>query len=323
MKSLVLKAQGAIPVMEIEDRPMPELRPGTSLVRIHAATANPLSRMIRAGDVPVAVPPLVISNDGAGVIEQSDVFPKGAHVAIYGGGELGITEDGLQQEFIVVENRRLIDVEGALTLDQAAALPINYVTAWQALTRTGNVQPGQYVLIAGATGSVGRALMQCAEAMEARPIALVSSKAKAELACSAGMTRVISLEEGTLPEAIQTLTGGEGIDLAIDPVGGPRVGALLAALNPRGTLVSLGFVAGTTGSFDLPDLVVHEKRVQGYDAWLETDEAVREAATQLISHAKLGRIQPVIDSHFALEDHEQAYERLASGAASGAILLHP
>lgn len=323
VKALVLQAQGANPAMAVEDRPMPLVRPDTSLVRIHAATANPLSQMIRAGDVPMARPPLVLSNDGAGVVEESEVFEKGAHVAIYGGGELGITEDGLQQEFVVVENRRLIDVGGALTLDQASALPINYITAWQALTRAGGLQSGQYVLISGATGSVGRALMQCAEAMGAQPIALVSSDAKAKLAREAGMSQVISLEAGPLPEAIAELTGGQGVDLAVDPVGGPRLAGLLSALNPLGTLVSLGFIAGTTGTFDLPDLVVHEKRIRGYDAWLETDEAVSETVNHLIKHAKLGRIRPEIDSHFALEDHADAYARLTSGAASGAILLHP
>lgn len=92
----------------------------------------------------------MLSNDGSGIVEQSEQFNRGTRVAIFGGGQLGITEDGLQQQLVLVENKRIIQLAPDFTLDEGAALPINYVTAHQAMTRVGRVQPGQVVLISGA-----------------------------------------------------------------------------------------------------------------------------------------------------------------------------
>lgn len=95
MKALVAKQFGAQPVLQIEERSTPQIKPGFSLVKMHAATVNPLSNQIRMGGVPAAKAPLVLSNDGSGVIVESEHFKAGTAVAIYGGGALGITEDVL------------------------------------------------------------------------------------------------------------------------------------------------------------------------------------------------------------------------------------
>lgn len=322
MKALVLVEQGVKPRFLIEERDIEEIKPGFARVKVHAATVNPLSNLIRTGAYEGFPLPLVLSNDGSGIVEQGTRFEKGTPVAIYGGGDLGIKVDGLQQEWIVVEESRLIAVPEGLSLDEAAALPINYVTAYQALMRIGKLEASQYVLVSGASGSVGNALIQTILALGAHPIAIVSTTEKAERARESGATSVIDLSRHSLKEAVLELTNQHGADLAMDTVGGEIAGQLLSAVRPRGAVVSIGFVGGPTSSVDLVDLVVHEKRLLGYDAHLETDADVDAAVGAISSLANTGLLKPRIDSVYPMEEYEAAYKRLESRAAMGTILLH-
>lgn len=323
MKALVATRFGVPAEMTLEDRPMPTLKPGHSLVRIHATTVNPLSSQVRSGIVTAALAPVVLSNDGAGVVEDSARFKRGTPVAVYGGAQLGIREDGLQQQWAVIEDKRLLVLPGNIDLDEGAALPINYVTAYQALTRVGQVKPGQRVLVSGASGALGHALIQTALALGAIPIGIVSSTRKVPYAQRSGATRVIDLASETLKEAVLAATEGQGADLAFDPVGGELLGPLVGALRTRGALVSIGFVGGMSASIDVADLVIEEKRVLGYDAWLETDDEVAAAFIAIRRFIDKGLLRPVIDSRFALIEHAAAYARLASREATGSILLKP
>lgn len=323
MKALVATRFGAPAEMTLEDRPMPTLKSGHSLVKIHAATVNPLSSLVRSGIVAAAMAPVVLSNDGAGVIEDSARFPRGTPVAIYGGAQLGIREDGLQQQWAVIEDKRLFELPDNIDLDEGAALPINYVTAYQALTRAGRVKPGQRVLVSGASGALGHALVQTARALGAVPVGIVSSTRKVPYALRSGAARVIDLSSESLKEGVLAATDGQGADLAFDPVGGELLGQLVRALRPRGALVSIGFVGGMSASIDVADLVIEEKRILGYDAWLETDEDVATAFTAIHGFVAKGLLRPLIDSRYALEDHAAAYARLASREATGSILLKP
>jgi len=323
MKALVATRFGVPAEMTLEDRPMPTLKPGHSLVRIHATTVNPLSSQVRSGIVTAALAPVVLSNDGAGVVEDSARFKRGTPVAVYGGAQLGIREDGLQQQWAVIEDKRLLVLPGNIDLDEGAALPINYVTAYQALTRVGQVKPGQRVLVSGASGALGHALIQTALALGAIPIGIVSSTRKVPYAQRSGATRVIDLASETLKEAVLAATEGQGADLAFDPVGGELLGPLVGALRTRGALVSIGFVGGMSASIDVADLVIEEKRVLGYDAWLETDDEVAAAFIAIRRFIDKGLLRTVIDSRFALIEHAAAYARLASREATGSILLKP
>ncbi|MDR2331211.1 MAG: zinc-binding dehydrogenase, partial [Comamonas sp.] len=271
--------------------------------------------------VETAKAPLVLSNDGSGVVDAGGPYAPGTRVAIYGGGQLGITEDGLQQQWVLVENKRLFPLPDNVDLDTGAALPINFITAYPALTRVGQVQPEQHVLVSGASGSVGQALIQLIAALGALPMAIVSSDEKAERALLAGARVVINQTTQDLQEAVLEATDGRGADLALDPVGGPMLGALLSAVRARGTVISIGFIAGNTASINLVDLVVHEKRLLGYDAWLESDSEVSMAFDVLTKLVASGAVWPVIDSIFSLEQYEAAYERLASRKAAGTILM--
>lgn len=321
MKALVAKKLGPDAHLEIEERTIPAMKRGFTLVKMYAATVNPLSNLIRTGTLPLSKAPLVLSNDGSGVVVESDSFAKGAHVAIYGGGQLGITEDGLQQQWVLVENKRLVELPPDYSLEEAAALPINYVTAFQAMTRVGNVQKGDVVAITGATGSVGHALIQMANTLGAVPVAIISSSAKSEHAKKSGAAHIIDLSTQDLQQALLDITDGRGADIAFDQVGHGILGQLIRSVRPRGTVVSIGFIAGVEDNIDIPDLVIQEKKLLGYDAWMETDDDVANAMKSIQRFVAENKLKPAIDSIYAMHDFHKAYEKLTSRTAKGTVLL--
>lgn len=261
MKAIVTQAFGKPPVSVVEDRLKPVIRDGFSLVRMQAATINQLSRYIREGDVPGSITPLVLGNEGAGTIEQSTRFEPGTRVGIYGGNRLGIKEDGLFQEWVVVENHRLFELPQTLDVEVGATLSVNFLTAWRALTHSVQVHSGQTILVAGATGSVGNAVVQVAAALGLRSIALVTTAAKVDGAKAAGANEVIDLSaEPDVANAVRVLTEGRGADFAFDPVGGDVLGKLVESVAFRGTVVSLGFAGGMSPSFPAYDLIAGEKK---------------------------------------------------------------
>ncbi|WP_409467343.1 quinone oxidoreductase family protein [Streptomyces sp. HC307] len=148
----------------------------------------------------------------------------GTRVAVYGHGGIGVTTDGLYQQWVSVPDHRLLELPATLDWAEGAALTVNHLTAYFALAKTGRLHSGPTVLISGATGSLGRALVQTVKAVGARPIAAVSTPHKAHRAAEEGAEAVIDLSSQDLQTAVADLTGGQGADLAMDPVGGPLPG---------------------------------------------------------------------------------------------------
>jgi len=241
---------------------------------------------------------------------------------VYGGGQLGITEDGMFQEWVVVDNRRIMALPDSITLDEGAALTVNYLTAWHALNRIARVQAGETVLISGSTGSVGHALVQTARVANARVIALVSSDEKARQAREAGAHFVINWQHGNVVEDVMALTEGKRADVAFDPVGGHLFSLLLASLRRRGQLISIGFTGGKEASVNLLDIIGREKSVKGYALHSDTPEQDSEGLEQLMVLAAQGHLRPVIDSIYKPGELEAGYQRLLSRQATGSVILN-
>ncbi|WP_448715259.1 quinone oxidoreductase family protein [Acetobacter indonesiensis] len=307
--------------MAIEERPKLLPRPGYTLIKMHAATVNQLSGQIRRGFFDKAKTPLVLSNDGAGTVEDSDLFESGTRVAFYGGGQLGITEDGLQQEYVSVKNSQVFELPDTISLDEGAALPINYVTAYQALTRVGRIEPGQTVLISGAAGAVGHALIQLSRVLGAKPVAVVSSPLKAEAVRKSGAAAVVDLSTEILSDVLSSLTTGQGADLAFGPAGGTLLRELIKSVRERGQLCRSSFLAALNPAWIWLKSSFMKNAFCGYDAWLETDEAVSYAFSAIRIFIEKGAVRPIIDITWKLEEYEEAYRRLASRQAMGTILI--
>lgn len=320
MNASAIATRDPLPPASTQDQLQVITNPSFSLIKIHVRTLNPLSNLVTPGGLRKSSIPLALCNDASGIVINSEQFTPGTRVAIYGGGQIGIC-DTPHQQLTLVENKRIIAIPPHFTMDEAAALPTNYVTAHQSLTRIGKLMPGQTIVVSGASGALGHALIQTANALGAKAIGTVSSTRKVDVALQSGPTAIVDLSQQNLKKSILQITYGYGAQSAYDTVGGATLGLLLSVVQTRGTLVSIGLKAGKSTSIDIQDVILHEKLIAGYDTWLESDENIIVAIDFINAGIQSGELRPLIDSVFDLEHSGEALDRLASRQATGSILL--
>src|ERR1700723_3194627 len=198
----------------------PAITDGKVLVRITAAGVTPLDHTILSGQFHGVKAPLVLGNEGAGVVETgggSD-FPAGSRVMFF--GRYGAFEDGTYSEWVAVRKEDLCLIPDNVADVRAAGIPVAYLTAQVALTRAG-FQAGKTVLTLAIGGSIGNAVTQLARALGAKhAISSTTSHAKAEHARTLGFDEVIDLSTDKLDEGVYRATQGHGSDIVIDAIGG-------------------------------------------------------------------------------------------------------
>ncbi|MCT4475953.1 zinc-binding dehydrogenase [Peribacillus frigoritolerans] len=321
MKALVVKKYGENAEIVLESRDKPTPNQGEALVRVYAAALNPLDLSVKSGHIPFAKnPPFILGNEGAGVVQYSSKFPEGTKVIIQG-GKLGVSQDGTHQELMVVPENQLVPLPDNFSFEEGAALPVAYLTAYLALTYYGEVKKDEWVALAGATGSVGYAALQLAKALGAKPIAIVSSDEKAKQALTAQPEAIINLSQEGIVKGIARITNGQGINVALDPVGSNGTSLLLQSLAQAGRLVSIGYAAGMETTINLMDLLAKATKILGFSIYAIPEEVTLSALQHIIQLAEEEKIRPVIDSTFSLEQWGQAISRLTSRKAIGKIIF--
>ncbi|MBY0123592.1 NADPH:quinone oxidoreductase family protein [Bacillus sp. S/N-304-OC-R1] len=317
MKALVLKEYGDNPTITVENIDIPVPKQGEALVRIHAAPLYPFAlKMATEGSPFMKELPLVLGNEGAGIVESGTTFPKGSRVMIFG-DNLGRGKDGTYQEYIVVPESYLFRLPDDFSFEEGASFPSSYVTAYLALTRAGKIMGGEWIAVPGAAGSVGYAAIQISKALGAKPIAIVSSTEKAEKIKDATENHVVDLSKENLKDGIARITGDHGADLILDTIGGEMTNQLLLSVAPYGRVVSISFSAGNEANINLINLVIKQATLTGFNLWEYSNEAISESLAQLFKLAKQADIRPTIDSTFLLEEFEDAFERINSRKVVG------
>src|SRR6201981_297725 len=210
--------------------PKPQPVKDRGLVRVTAAGVTPLEYTVLSGGHPRAKAPLVLGNEGVGVIEDAgdSGLARGSRVMFT--GPYGVRENGAWQEWLVVRREHLAFVPDAIDDVVAASLPVAYLTAQITLTLAG-FKPGKTVLAPGIGGSVGNATYQLARAQgAAKVISTAGSAAKAAKARELGFENVIDLTSEGLADGVRRITAGKGVDVAIESVGGAVTGEALSSL---------------------------------------------------------------------------------------------
>jgi NADPH2:quinone reductase len=205
---------------------------------------------------------------------------------------------------------------------QGAALPMNYLTMHFGLTKRGQLREGETVLVHGAAGGVGTAAVQLATALGARVIAVTSTPEKAEVARAAGAHETV-LADG-FRDAVKELTGGKGVDLVVDPVGGDRFTDSLRSLAREGRLLVIGFTAGEIPQVKVNRLLLNNISVVGVGwgaYWTREPSYVQEQWAELLPLLEAGRLDPVLGTTHALEDAASALLELDERRAAGKVLL--
>jgi NADPH2:quinone reductase len=261
------------------------------------------------------IPPFSPGSDFAGVVLESPAgseFAPGARVA-------GCLSFGAAAEQVAVTEDRLYPLPDDLDFVEAAAIPMNYLTAHFALVTRGSLTKGDRVLVLGASGGVGLASIQVAAGLGARVIAVVSSDERAKVALDAGAHHVV-LRDG-FPHRVRELTDGRGVDLVVDVVGGDIRNAL-RSLAPLGRVMAVGFASGEIPTVKVNRLLLSNTDVRGVEsAHLWAAGLSRSAWDQLMTLNREGFIKPVVQQAGSLRDYSVALQKLAERQVIGRIVL--
>ena len=301
--------------------PKPQPAKDSALVRITAAGVTPLDHTILSGGHPRAKAPLVLGNEGAGVIEDpgDSTFAVGSRVMFT--GPYGVRENGAWQEWLLVRPEHLALVPETIDDVVAASLPVAYLTAQITLTLAG-FAPGKTVLAPGIGGSVGNATYQLARAQGAgKVISTAGSAAKAARARELGFENVIDLTTEGLAEGVRRITAGAGVDIVIESIGGSLTGEALSSIGLGGVLITLGYSAGRKTAIDVTDLIWKGARMAGFSLFAQSPLAVATAWREVIPLIVGGSVKPIVERVYPLGEAGEALRHLIEDRPFGKIVL--
>jgi NADPH2:quinone reductase len=290
-------------------------------VRITAAGVTPLDYTILSGNFHIPEVPLVLGNEGAGVVEEGGGadFPAGSRVMFW--GAYGAFEDGTYREWIAVRKEDLCLIPDGVDDISAAGIPVAYLTAQVALTLAG-FRPGKTVLAPAIGGSVGNAVTQLARAQGAKhAISSTTNHAKAEQAKALGFSEVIDTSLEKLSDGVRRVTDGYGVDIVVDGIGGEVLSEALKALAMGGSLTTLGYSASRKTTFDVTDLIVPQASIRGLNMFRQPQATVAEAWKVIVSLLQSGAIKPIIAKTFPLVEAAEALRYLVEGRPFGRVVL--
>ncbi|CAN5806797.1 zinc-binding dehydrogenase [soil metagenome] len=341
MRAAIFHEYGGPEVIRIEEVTTPEPGPGEVLVRVRAAAMNHLDLWVRRGIGIEITMPHIGGSDIAGVVENTGPNAQGVgagtrvvvnpslwcgRCAYCARGEhplcdryriLGEHTNGGFAEFVAVPAANVYPIPETISFEHAAALPISYQTAWRALITRAALQPGEDVLVIGASGGTAMAAVQIAKLAGARVFALTKGAENVARIRALGADVVYDRAEVDFAREVQRDTGKRGVDVVVENVGEPTWQSSLRALAKGGRLVTYGATAGHRGVTDLRVLFWKQFQIIG------TTMATRAEFEAMLRVALRGELVPTIDILLPLDEACAAHERLEAGAQFGKIVLVP
>jgi NADPH2:quinone reductase len=326
MRAAVITRPGGPEVLEIQDRPIPTPGANEILVRVHASALNRADLLQREGHYPA---PPGWPADIPGMEFAGEVARLGAGVSAWHEGDrvFGIVGGGGNGEYLVTDAASVARVPDRLSWTDAAAIPEAFITAYDALVTQAGVRADERILIHAVGSGVGLAGVQLAVAWGATPYGTARTADKVERARDFGLADgiVVGQDVDALVPEVVRLTGGKGIDVTLDLVGGAYVAASIQAAALRGRIMLIGAVAGRTST--IPTGMVLGKRLTLRGTTLrarslEEKRSVTAAfARDVVPRLESGALRPTVDQVFELSEIGAAHGRLASNATFGKIVL--
>lgn len=324
MKSIVITKPGGPEVLAIEERPVPEPGPGEIRVRVQASALNRADLLQRRGSYP-APPGAPADVPGLEYAGEVDAIGQGAGLWAVGNRVMGIVGGGGHAEYVVVHERAAIRIPQNLSVDEAAAVPEAFLTAYDALFRQLDLKVGERVLIHAVGSGVGTAALQLARAAGAITLGTSRTADKLARAAELGLEVGIDTSREDLAEAVNQATYGSGVHAVLDLVGGTLLEASLRVLALRGRAIVVGTTGGSKAEIDLGLLLRRRIHLLGTVLRSRPPEEkialAREFSSSVLPLLSSGRIRPVVDSAFTFADIRKAHERMESNATFGKIVL--
>ena len=301
--------------------PKPAVTKGKVLVRMTAAGVTPLDHTILSGKFHGSKAPLVLGNEGAGVVEEGSGtdFPVGSRVMFF--GTYGAFEDGTYSEWVAVRKEDLCLIPDNLDDVSAAGIPVAYLTAQVALTLAG-FRVGKTVLSPAIGGSIGNAVTQLARALCAKhAISSTTNHTKAEQAKALGFNEVIDTSLEKLGDGVRRITSGYGADIVVDGIGGEVLSEELGVLAAGGSLTTLGYSASRQTTIDVTNLIVPQASIRGLNMFAQPKASITAAWKVIVSLLKSGAIKPIVAKTFPLVEAAAALRYLVEDRPFGRVIL--
>ncbi len=311
---------GVLQAMEVPD---PTGTAQDALIRIEAASVNPSDVKNVAGAMNWTVLPRTPGRDFAGVVISGP--PEWQGTPVWGtGGDTGFTRDGSHAELMSVPVQALARKPERLSFDEASTVGVNFVVAWYGAVETAQLTAGETIAVFGVSGGVGGAVAQIARALGAKVIGVDRRQPGPETPAADVIDEFITFDPAAgVGAAIKRLTGGVGVDVVYDAVGGVTTPSALAALAHRGRLVVISAVGSPTVEINLLDLYHNEIRIYGTDSTkLSVVDSARRLQ-QMAPYFESGEFRPLpIATTYSLDDAAEAYQAVADHTA-GRVVIRP
>jgi NADPH2:quinone reductase len=322
MKGAICRAFGPITDLAVEDIAPPSVRPGTVLVDVHAAGVNYPDGLIVRGEYQTKPAlPFTPGSEVAGVVRALGEGVTGIQA---GDRVIAFTGTGGYAEQVAVPQTQLFRLPAAVDFIRAAGFLITYGTSYHALKDRARLQAGQTLLVLGAAGGVGLTAVELGTLMGARVIAAASSAQKLALAQQYGADELIDYSYEDLREKLKEITGGKGVDVVYDPVGGANSLAATKSLAWNGRHLIVGFAGG-----EIPKIPANLLLLKSADAlgvlWgmsLRADPVAHAAnIADLLGWLATGRLRPFVDATYPLERTVEALDHVMNRRAKGKVIL--
>jgi NADPH:quinone reductase-like Zn-dependent oxidoreductase len=340
MKAVRIHEFGGPEVLRYEDVPDPQPRQDQVLVRVKACAMNHLDIWVRKGLPGVNLPHILGSDIAGEIVAVGDYltgFQPGQRVLLapmhfcnhcakcVAGLQnqcreftaLGNGVDGGYCELIAVPAANVIPIPDSLDFNQAASVPLVFLTAWHMLVGRAGIRLGQTVLVLGAGSGVGIAAIQIAKLFHARVITTAGDQKKLEKARTLSADYGIDHYKQKISQEVRKITNKEGVDIVVEHVGTATWDESMKSLKPGGTIVTCGATTGHNAAFDLRFLFSRQLNFLG--SYMGTMSELHD----VLGHVFAGRLKPVVDRTFPLQEARAAHEYMEKSQMFGKIVLNP
>lgn len=324
MKAILCSRYGGPDDLEYADVPDPMPAAGEVVVAIKSAALNFFDTLIIAGKYQIKPPfPFAPASEFAGIVEA-----VGTDVKDFAPGDrvLGFAGFGAACEKIAVPRHRVVKIPATLDFDRAAGLTVIYGTTLHALKDRAKLKAGETLAVLGASGGTGLAAIELGKLMGARVIACASSDEKLAFCKERGADDVVNYASEDIKEGLRRVTGGKGVDVIYDPVGGKYAEPALRSIAWGGRFLVIGFAAG-----DIPKIPLNLALLKGCDivgvfwgAFTERDPKGNAAnMAELVRYAAEGKISAHVHGVYPLAETPAALKAIADRTVMGKVILHP
>ncbi len=324
MRAIIVEELGTPKVMQLQRVVIPEVKAGEVRLKVEAVGINFADVVAVSGEYLTRTHvPYTPGMEFAGIVEE---LGEGVNNVLVGQRVACLAGRGGLAEYAVVNASTLVPVPSNLSAQQAAAFPVSYFTAYFGLKILGQGKAGEWVLVQAAAGALGTASIQLAKALDFKVIAMASTPEKLSLAQSLGADATLLQDDPERVEKVRAITGGEGVQLVLEVVGGKRLQESLDMTADLGRIIIIGNASREQANLRPVELMKRNLTVTGL--WLTSllmtrPKLAAEAAQAITPLVASGQIVPQVGPIYSLADSAQAFQDLLDRKTTGKVIIEP